>query len=102
MTATLTTIPVGASTVRGNGFGPLASGVATSFVGAAGVWAGLLAMFATVRPVHIGWLVPLSGLYLAPDPLGGFFVALAGGIAIPVGLYAIGYARHEHLGGVPL
>ena len=52
------------------------------------MWVGLLAMFATVRPLHVGWLVPLSGVYLALDPLGGFFVTLTGGVAIPVGLYA--------------
>jgi formate hydrogenlyase subunit 3/multisubunit Na+/H+ antiporter MnhD subunit len=68
----------------------------------AGVWAGLLGIFGSVRPLHIGWLVPLSGVYLDLDPLGGFFLALTGAVAIPVGVYAIGYARREHLGRVPL
>ena len=62
----------------------------------------LRAVFGTVRPVHIGWLLPLSGVMLDLDPLGGFFVALTGAVAIPVGVYAIGYARREHLGRVPL
>src|SRR6478672_6522000 len=103
MTAALTTAPAAApNTVHGNGFGSVVAGVVTSCLGAVGVWVGLLAMFGTMRPLHVGWLVPLSGVYLALDPLGGFFVALTGGVAIPVGLYAIGYARREHLGRVPL
>jgi formate hydrogenlyase subunit 3/multisubunit Na+/H+ antiporter MnhD subunit len=28
------------------------------------------------------------------DPLGGFFMALTGAVAVPVGVYAIGYAHH--------
>jgi formate hydrogenlyase subunit 3/multisubunit Na+/H+ antiporter MnhD subunit len=44
--------------------------------------------------VHIGWLLPLSGVWLKLDPLGGFFLALTGAVAIPVGVYSIGYARH--------
>ena len=51
-------------------------------------------MFGTARPVHIGWLLPLSGVTLDLDPLGGFFMALTGAVAIPVGVYAIGYAQH--------
>ena len=103
MTAALTTAPAAApNAVHGKGFGSVVAGVVTSCLGAVGVWAGLLAVFGTVRPLHIGWLVPLSGVYLALDPLGGFFVALTGGVAIPVGLYAIGYARRAHLGRVPL
>src|SRR5439155_12267842 len=51
-------------------------------------------MFGSIRPVHIGWLLPLSGVQLELDPLGGFFMALTGAVAIPVGVYAIGYAHH--------
>src|SRR6476661_7702930 len=103
MTAALTPArAVAPNAVHGNGFGSVVAGVVTSCLGAVGVWVGLLAVFSTVRPLHVGWLVPLSGVYLALDPLGGFFVALTGGVAIPVGLYAIGYARREHLGRVPL
>ena len=102
MTVTLTTAPAAApNAVHSNGFGSAVAGVVTSCLGAVGVWVGLLAMFATMRPLHIGWLVPLSGVYLALDPLSGFFVALTGGVAIPVGLYTIGYARRAHLGRVP-
>jgi hydrogenase-4 component B len=57
-------------------------------------------MFGTPRTVHIGWLLPLFGVTLDPDPLGGFFLALTGAVAIPVGVYAIGYAHH--LSRIPL
>jgi len=59
-------------------------------------------MFGSVRAVRIGWLLPLSGVQLSLDPLGGFFMALSGAVAIAVGLYMIGYARHGHLGRVTL
>jgi formate hydrogenlyase subunit 3/multisubunit Na+/H+ antiporter MnhD subunit len=59
-------------------------------------------MFGTGRAVHIGWLLPLFGVTLNLDPLGGFFVALTGAVAIPVGVYAVGYAHHMGMGRVPL
>ena len=59
-------------------------------------------MFGAARPVHIGWLLPLFGVTLNLDPLGGFFVALTGAVAIPVGVYAVGYAHHMGMGRVPL
>jgi formate hydrogenlyase subunit 3/multisubunit Na+/H+ antiporter MnhD subunit len=84
------------------GFGPAASGLATSVVGLGGVWLGLHGMFGSVHPVDIGWLLPLSGVRIALDPLGGFFMTLTGAVAVPVGCYAIGYARRAHLSGVAL
>ncbi len=62
----------------------------------------MLGIFGAVRSVRIGWLLPLSGVQLGLDPLGGFFMALTGAVAVAVGLYAIGYARREHLGRVTL
>ena len=35
-----------------------------------------------MRSVRIGWLLPLTGVWLALDPLGGLFVALTGAVAI--------------------
>ena len=52
-------------------------------------------------PVRIGWLLPLSGVQLEMIALGGFFMALTGAVAVPVGIYFIGYARREHLGARP-
>ena len=73
---------------------PTVAGLLTSVLGALGVWAGAVGMFGAPRSIHIGWLLPLSGVQLNLDPLGGFFLALTGAVAIPVGIYAIGYARH--------
>jgi hydrogenase-4 component B len=84
--------------VRTNRFGT-AAGVLTACLGALGVWAGLIGMFGAPRPINIGWLLPLSGVQLDLDPLGGLFIALTGAVAIPVGVYVIGYAHH--LGRVP-
>ena len=86
----------------GNEFGSIAAGTLTSLVGAAGVWAGVLGMSGAVHAVRIGWLLPLSGLQLDIDPLGGFFMALVGAVAVAVGPYVIGYARRGHLGPVAL
>jgi formate hydrogenlyase subunit 3/multisubunit Na+/H+ antiporter MnhD subunit len=85
--------------VHANAFETVA-GLLTSFLGALGVWAGVVGMFDAPRSTHIGWLLPLSGVQVDLDALGGFFIALTGAVAIPVGVYAIGYARH--LGRVPI
>lgn len=84
------------------GFAPVVCGLVTCGVGIAGVWLGLQGMFGSLRPVVIDWLLPLSGVRIELDPLGGFFVALAGAVAVPVGCYAIGYARREQLSWVTL
>ncbi|MCV7411803.1 hypothetical protein AWC05_15210 [Mycobacterium florentinum] len=76
--------------------------MATSGVGILGLWLGLQAIFGSVRPVAVDWLFPLSGIRIELDGLGGFFVALTGAVAVPVGCYAIGYARREQLSGVTL
>lgn len=78
------------------------SGAATAGIGAAGVALGLAGAFATVPAIGIDWLVPLLGVQLRIDALGGFFMALTGAVAVAVGLYWIGYARHERYGAVPL
>ncbi|BBY25163.1 hypothetical protein MSTO_53680 [Mycobacterium stomatepiae] len=84
------------------GFAPTICGLVTCGVGIVGVWLGLQGMFGSLRPVVIDWLLPLSGVRIELDPLGGFFVALAGAVAVPVGCYAIGYARREQLSWVTL
>lgn len=102
MTAALVTGAVpGPNLLRCNGSAAVA-GTLTSLLGAAGLWAGAVGMFGQVRAVNIGWLLPLAGVQLGLDPLGGFFMALTGAVAIVVGLYTIGYARREQLGPVTL
>lgn len=103
MTAALTPTPViRANAVSEKGLRPAVAGALTSSLGVFGVWAGLFAIFGTVPALHIGWVLPLSGVDLDLDALGGFFVALTGAVAIPVGWYSVGYARREHLGSVPV
>ncbi|MEE6137698.1 proton-conducting transporter membrane subunit [Mycobacterium sp. 050128] len=98
MTATSTLAPTGTPKVLPrNSFGPVVGGILTSGVGIVGVWLGLHGMFGSVRAVAVDWLLPLSGVRLELDPLGGFFMALTGAVAVPVGCYAIGYARREQL-----
>ncbi|MGA9611118.1 MAG: proton-conducting transporter membrane subunit, partial [Mycobacterium sp.] len=87
---------------RHNAFGAVAAGILTSVLGVVGFGVGMAGMLGPPRSVQIGWLVPLIGVSLQLDPLGGFFIALTGAVAVPVGVYAIGYARREQLGAVPL
>jgi len=73
------------------------SGGLTAALGVAGISLGIAGLFHKVASVHIGWLVPLVGVQLNLDPLGGLFVTVTGAVAVPVGVYLVGYARHEHL-----
>lgn len=63
------------------------SGTATAGIGAAGVGIGLAGVFGTVPAIRIDWLVPLLGVQLRIDALGGFFMALTGAVAVAAGLY---------------
>lgn len=83
-------------------FTPAVSGTLTSLLGVGGLCAGALGMFGPSREMRIGWLLPLSGVRLALDPLGGFFMALTGAVAVAVGLYLVGYGRHGHLNRLAL
>ena len=103
MTATRAAAPMEApNAVPGNGIDSLLAGLITSGLGIAGATLGIAGVFAAVPPVHVGWLLPLSGVQVDIDPLGGFFMALTGAVAVAVGVYSIGYGRREHLGRVPL
>lgn len=73
------------------------SGGTTAALGVAGVVAGGIGLFGHPGALHVGWLLPLVGAHFALDPLGGFFVALTGAVAVLVGVYSIGYLRREHL-----
>jgi hydrogenase-4 component B len=46
----------------------------------------------------VPWLVPLGGLELSLDPLGGLFLALVGAATVPASIYAIGYTAGERRG----
>ncbi len=58
--------------------------------------AGLSAIFGQTRHLAISWLLPLVGVIFDLGPLGGFFVAATGAVAIAVGIYTVGYAQREH------
>jgi hydrogenase-4 component B len=92
------TSPAAASAERDDGrVAPAVAGAATVLAGIAGLAIGGAALFHRFAAVRIGWLLPLVGVQLQPDPLGGLFAAVIGAVAVPVGVFAIGYARREHL-----
>lgn len=88
--------------VRRDGVGAALAGALTSLLGVAGMWGGLLGLFGPARAVRVGWLLPLAGVQLGLDPLGGLFMAITGAVAVAVGVYVIGYARLEHLSPMAL
>ena len=75
----------------------IVSGTVTALVGLLGVAFGGTAMFHRFAAIRIGWLLPLVGVRLSLDPLGGLFVAVTGAVAVAVGVYAVGFARREQL-----
>ncbi len=71
-------------------------GVATVGIGVAGLVAGVAALRGQPFAVRLPGLVPLAGVQVALDPLGGWFVAVTGGVLTVAALYGIGYAGHAH------
>ncbi len=69
------------------------AGAGTALTGAAGVVAGVAAMTGDGFTAEWPELLPLFGIRLALDALGGLFVAVTGGVAVAAGVYAVGYAR---------
>lgn len=82
--------------------GPTLSGGLTAVLGAIGLALGLSVIFGEPRHLQIDWLLPLIGVRLDLDPLGGIFIAATGAVAIAVGIYAVGYAKREHWARFPL
>ena len=78
------------------------SGMLTAALGVAGTALGVTAQFHRFSPVHVGWLIPLTGVQFDLDSLGGLFMATTGAVAVAVGIYLVGYARREHLARFPL
>lgn len=72
---------------------PAAAGALTAAAGAAAVAAGLSAMAGHRWTAWLPDLLPLAGVRLAIDPLGGLFIAVTGGVAVCAAVYAIGYTR---------
>ena len=72
----------------------LAYGLA-ALIGIAATAFGSYGMRGDVGTLRVAWLVPLGGLELTLDPLGGFFLALIGFAAVPASIYAMGSSPGE-------
>ena len=62
-----------------------------ALVGVAAAGLGGYGMVGGAGTLRLTWLVPLGGLELTLDPLGGLFLALIGSAAVPASVYAAGY-----------
>ncbi len=69
-------------------------GVGTAAVGALGMGAGIAALLGTAWSVELPGLLPLSGVVLVVDPLGGVFLAVGGAVVAIAAVYGIGYSAH--------
>ncbi|TMR38934.1 proton-conducting transporter membrane subunit [Actinomadura geliboluensis] len=76
-----------------------AAGTLTAAGGAAAAAAGAAAMLGGEWSARLPGLLPLAGVRLALDPLGGLFLAVTGAVAVCAAVYGIGYTRHGDLGG---
>ncbi|MGV9386909.1 proton-conducting transporter transmembrane domain-containing protein [Nonomuraea sp. NPDC003707] len=78
------------------------AGWCTAGAGAVGAAAGVAAVMAGgsaggTGPSWSAWLpelLPLAGVRLAVDPLGGVFIAVTGAVAVCAAIYGIGYCDH--------
>ena len=72
------------------------SGAGTALTGLAGAAAGVAAVTGHRAPaLSVPGVLPLSGVTLAVDPLGGWFIAVTGAVAVAAGSYAIGYQGRD-------
>ena len=69
------------------------TGLATVIVGAGGVALGVSAISSGFPAHHVAWLLPFAGITLGGGATAGLFAAVIGAVAIPVGLFTIGYQR---------
>jgi formate hydrogenlyase subunit 3/multisubunit Na+/H+ antiporter MnhD subunit len=72
----------------------LVVGVLTCVAGLCATVAGAAAMLGHTWSAELPGLLPLSGVVLGVDALGGVFVAVGGAVAVAVAVYGIGYSRH--------
>lgn len=77
-------------------------GLGTALAGAAGVVAGIAATTGGVFSVRLSGVLPLFGVSLTLDALGGVFVAVTGGVAVAAGIYGISYTRSHGLDARPV
>ena len=72
--------------------------VLAALVSLGGLAIGIHGVLGAAWTVTVPWFLPLGGLALAMDRLGGFFVAVVAGTALPVSIYAIDYDRGARRG----
>ena len=75
---------------------PACVGTATAGIGVAGLVAGVAALSGQEFHARLPGLLPLAGVQIAVDPLGGWFVAVTGGVLAAAAVYGIGYAGGGH------
>ncbi|GEL17104.1 proton-conducting transporter transmembrane domain-containing protein [Pseudonocardia asaccharolytica] len=78
-----------------------AVGLGSAVTGAAGVLAGIAAMTGQTWSMAAPELLPIAGVFLEVDALGGLFLAVAGAVAAVAAIYGIGYSRHHADGRAP-
>jgi len=70
-----------------------AAGLACAALGAVGAVTGALALGGGHGALRVPLALPLPPLQLAPTPLGGVFMLVAGAVGVLASLYAIGYVH---------
>ncbi|GGM89790.1 hypothetical protein GCM10010106_41560 [Thermopolyspora flexuosa] len=73
---------------------PAVAGALTAAAGASAVASGAAAVAGQGWSAWYPDLLPLLGVRLALDPLGGVFLAVTGAVAVCAAIYGIGYTRH--------
>ncbi|GAA5150068.1 oxidoreductase [Pseudonocardia eucalypti] len=74
-------------------------GVGTALTGAAGVLAGVGAVAGQPASMTLPGLLPLAGIAVAVDGLGGLFVVVTGVVGVWAGVYATAYTRGHGVDG---
>lgn len=72
---------------------PAVAGIGAAVTGLLGVWAGVAAIGGQTWSVALPAVLPLSGVVISVDALGGVFLAVSGAVAAVAGGYGVGYAR---------
>lgn len=78
-------------------FRPAVVGAGTALTGVAGAVAGIAAVAGVSFSVALPRVLPLSGISLTVDALGGVFLAVTGFVAVAAGVYGVSYTRSHGL-----